>query len=142
MSHNLLTAVHRPGFLVGALALNWVGNLLWILIAVAAGRQESRWIRQELAEEVREGLLTAIEARRTSSYRARAWARAEERRGSPRGRLFVELYAAAAELALAKRKARWETDPHPQLERVEELRSEVLRLRAALEIATAAGEQT
>lgn len=54
--HNLFLSA--DGLCFASLLADWLGLLLVGAIAVLAWRQERRWIREELAEEVRLGILT------------------------------------------------------------------------------------
>jgi protease PrsW len=54
--HNLFLAA--GGLCIASLLADWLGLLLVGAIAALAWRQERRWIREELAEEVRLGILT------------------------------------------------------------------------------------
>ena len=118
-------------FLLSAL-LDWGGILVIFVVMLLAGRQEKRWLVQELAEETQRGLITEGEYVMACSYRKRmaaqfdaftrgAWAR--------RSRLsqFTQLLT---ELAFKKHQTRALAEDHSK--EIDDLRGKITRLRATL----------
>jgi hypothetical protein len=63
--HNFLLGIQPryPGLAIPlAVGLAWCGNCLWLLVVGFAIRAEARWIRGELAEEVKQGTLRPEDA--------------------------------------------------------------------------------
>ena len=64
--HNFLVGIDEtlhPGVaILSSVALAWSGNCLWLVVVGLAIRAETRWIRQELATEVKQGTLRPEDA--------------------------------------------------------------------------------
>lgn len=103
MFHNY--SVVTSGTYFPALLTNWTGALLWLLLIAAALRQEGRWIREELAEEVDSGLISARDVRLVTRQSARVMTKLAAMQRTTAQRL-NHYYALLAELAFKKRQAR------------------------------------
>lgn len=128
--HNFFVSVESTLFVI-SLGSDWLGVLLWLMLVYLAGRQEARWIRQELANEVRDGLLTPGQAHAAARYRSRVRARiaALQEYGFGYAHRLGRLYSLAAELAFRKRQLRIEGNSHDTVDVVRRLRNEIRRLR-------------
>jgi tRNA(Ile2) C34 agmatinyltransferase TiaS len=95
--------------------------------------REYVWIRQELAEEVPLGTLSADEYAALTSFRRRGQARAayQKRGGPPLVRRWQALIKDATELALKKQQAR-RLGPGAESAQIGEWRQRILALRAEL----------
>lgn len=131
--HNTFVATGSVLCLVSLLS-DWAGIVLWLALVWFAGQQEARWIREELAAEVAEGLLTPQEALAAGRYRDRVavrWAALREE-GVGYARKLGQLYALAAELAFRKRQFRLNRDDPETAREIVDLRRRIRRLREEL----------
>lgn len=131
--HNFFISVESTLCLI-SLGSDWLGVVLWLLLVYLAGREEARWIRQELTHEVNDGVLTPEQAHATARYRSRVRARiaALEEHGFGYAHKLGRLYALAAELAFRKRQLRIEGNAHDSVDVVRRLRDEIRHLRREL----------
>jgi RsiW-degrading membrane proteinase PrsW (M82 family) len=130
MFHNF--AVSSPQMSVAfSFVVMWLGVGMWLLLVYAALQQEAKWIREELAEEVAGGLLTAYEAEATANFQMRPVLQlAALRRHDDYANLLVKLYDLAAELAFKKRQFRVHGKEEDNEEEIQRLRDEIRALRA------------
>lgn len=117
--HNLFLSA--GGLCLASLVADWLGLLLVGAVAVLARRQEKRWIREELAEEVRLGVLTPAQYRDI----------VERHPGGPGP--WRSLVRDATELALKRHQfARRGEVRANTLARIAALRGDIVRSRQAL----------
>lgn len=127
MLHNVgaTLAVVQPFALLFSVMLSWGGVLLLAAVIVLAWRQEKRWIRAHLADEVPD-LLSAemYEFTQTYAQRGGVWLARLRREDSARVRFEAELHRTATELAFHKhRLAQASAHSDPDLEqKIEALR--------------------
>lgn len=131
--HNFFVSVESSLYLI-SLGSDWLGVLLWLMLVYLAGREEARWIRQELANEVKDGLLTPEQARAAARYRSRVRARiaALQEHGFGYAHKLGRLYSLAAELAFRKRQLHVEGNSHDNVDVVRRLREQIRHLRRTL----------
>lgn len=125
-AHNFFVSTESL-WAVMSLVTDYTGVLVWLGLMLAAGVQESRWIREELAEEVASGLLPAETAWAAGSMRARSRARWEalHSHGVARFHALGGLYSLAADLAFKKRQLRLHGDEHGYAAEVIRLREQI-----------------
>jgi len=113
--------------LMMALFVSWAGVGMWLLLVFNALKQESAWIREELADEVSAGLLTEHEVLATANVPMRARLRlgALRIRRNKYAQLLGRLYALAADLAFKKRLYRIRGDEDETLAEIERLRKAI-----------------
>ncbi len=129
MTSNLILLRHTPPSALAAVALSIGAVLIWFrLVSFARGR-EAQWIDEELADEVRRGVMSAGEAAEVSNVKLRKAARLDALRertyGAAHSRL--QLYALGTELAFAKHKAK--ANPLWYTARIKALRRRVAQVR-------------
>lgn len=131
--HNFTVSAGCGGLAV-ALVSDWGGVLLILIVALLTWRQEKRWIREELGEEVAAGLLAPSDMEALLSLRRRVWARMWmwRHRGWRSFRLLGQYLNQATELAFRKHHTRKEPDNARYAQDVQKLRQKVSSLRAAL----------
>lgn len=131
--HNFFVSTGTSLFLV-SIGSDWFGVLLWLALVYLAGRQEAEWIEMELADEVRDGLLTPQQALAAARYRSRIAARvaALQEHGFGYAHRLGRLYALAAELAFRKRQLRIDGNRYDNVVIVRRLRDEIRALRRDL----------
>lgn len=122
MFHNY--SVSTTGTWVPAMLSNWTGALLWLLLVGAALRQEGRWIKEELAEEVRAGLISEDDIHIVTHTRQRMHAKLAALRRLSAQQL-NHYYSLLAELAFKKRQARLYPEDPVAFRMIDELRSEI-----------------
>lgn len=125
MFHNY--SIVMTGTWLPALFSNWTGALLWLALVAAALRQEGRWIREELSEEVQAGLMPASDLRVVTQNRRRVAAKLASMRHVSAQQL-NHYYGLLAELAFKKRQARVHPDDPIAPRLVAELRREIQSL--------------
>ncbi len=103
MFHNY--SVLTTGTLLPALLSNWTGAAVWLLLIAAALRREGRMIAEELAEEVRYGLISAPDVLAVTRHSSRALTKLAAMRRTSAQKL-NHYYCLLAELAFKKRQAR------------------------------------
>ncbi|HEX5690666.1 MAG TPA: PrsW family glutamic-type intramembrane protease, partial [Roseiflexaceae bacterium] len=130
--HNFAVQFQFPGLLVSWL-IQSLGVLVIVAVAVLAWRKELHWLRQELGEEVRSGVLAAQEYQdiTSSPLRLRRQVDALLRGGWARFRRVRRLHYLATELAFRKSQTRMHDDGH-SLDECTELRAAIVALRASL----------
>jgi RsiW-degrading membrane proteinase PrsW (M82 family) len=148
LSGMLLHAVHNYGALSSAMvdpsfalipmllifASYTVGCIAWLVLVFFAGRGESRWIREEMASEVAEGVVTAEHALGAGRYRTRLktrWAAMRER-GFGHAHQLGRLYCLIAALAFKKRQLTLNPSDRAAGADIARLRVEIHRLQTAL----------
>ena len=130
MAHNFFISTESAWALM-SLVTDYTGSLLWLALMFLAGEQESRWIREELTEEVATGLLPADVAAASGSMRARCrnrWA-ALKTHGLGNFQQLGRLYTLAADLAFKKRQLRLHGDEHQYVAEICRLRDEIHAMR-------------
>jgi RsiW-degrading membrane proteinase PrsW (M82 family) len=132
MTSNLILLRHTPPSAFVAVALSIGALLVWFRLVSFAREREGQWIDEELAEEVRRGVLSAHEAAEVSNVQLRKAARLDAVREGTYGAAHSRLqrYALGTELAFAKHKAR--ANPLWYKARIEALRRRVAQIRAGL----------
>ena len=125
MFHNY--SIVTSGTWLPAVFSNWTGALLWLGLVAVALRREGRWIREELAEEVEAGLISACDVRIVTQNRRRVLAKLAAMRRVSAQKL-NHYYGLLAELAFKKRQARLHPDDPVAARLVAELRSEIRSL--------------
>jgi len=133
--HNVgvsLAAVSARGILLSLYTVFMGIGLVVVMIALAM-RQELRWVREELAEEVGP-LLTEAEYRILSSRRGRtAMEAAAQRAGDAAGAGHIRRFQQTAiELAFRKRRLRYRGDDARLAAQVTELRARLRQARVAV----------
>jgi RsiW-degrading membrane proteinase PrsW (M82 family) len=110
------------------------GVLVVLAVAALAWRNERRWIEEELGDEVRAGVITAGDYAEiaSSSQRVRSQLHALLMGGWGRYRQVRRLHQLATELAFCKSQLRY-ADRYRTCDERDQLRSELTRLRAALD---------
>lgn len=122
MFHNY--SVSTSGTWIPAMLSNWTGALLWLLLVGAALRQEGRWIKEELAEEVRAGLISEDDIHIVTHTRQRMHAKLAALRRLSAQQL-NHYYSLLAELAFKKRQARLYPEDPVAFRMIDELCSEI-----------------
>ncbi len=133
MIHNAFVSTGSVLCLVSFLS-DWTGVAFWLLLVWVAGRQEARWIREELVEEVADGLLTPQQARAAGRYRDRVavrWAALREQ-GFGYASKLGRLYALAAELAFKKRQLKINQGDENTPREIARLRQRIRQLQQEL----------
>ena len=115
-----------------SLVVDWGGVLLLLVVAMLVLRKESRWIQQELAEEVRRGALSPreFELLRSAGQRLRVRWRAQGRSGRKAYRAVGRYFQCATELAFKKQHLRSLGNEGNNLAEVQRLRQELAVCRA------------
>jgi protease PrsW len=131
MVHNLFVSLPGLEFLcLVSLFSNWLAVIAWVGLMIMATREEKRWIIEELAEEVQDGLLPAEHAAAAASYRARLrdrWQALNEH-GFGRAHRLSVLHDAAAKLALTKRQYQIHGDEDGNVAAIAMLRRQISKL--------------
>lgn len=111
-----------------------VGCAAWLVLMLLAGRGESRWIREELEEEVNLGLISGDQALASFRYRSRVANRwqALHRHGAGHALTLGDLYSKCAKLAMKKRQLKIHPHVSDTARDVAKLRDEIARLQAKL----------
>jgi hypothetical protein len=132
--HNASVSSEACAGLGIAFLSDYVGLILIFVFGFLTWRQEKRWIRQELNEEVIAGLLAPSDMDALLSLRRRVWARSWmwRKRGWKAFRLLGNYMTKSTELAFRKHHLR--RDPHDKRlgKDVQQLRQNVYELRTAL----------
>ena len=132
MANNLIAMAKGTPFRLAALGLAACAVLVWFLLTGLARAREARWIAEELAGEVKGGVVTAAEAAAIGDVQMRKATRAEalqeDTYGPANARL--RLYALGTELAFAKHKARVDA-AQANAARIDALRSGIAQVKAA-----------
>lgn len=132
MTYNLFATAHAIFFRFAALGLAGCAAFVWFRLAGLARTQEARWIKEELADEVKGGVMTADEVAAIGNVQMRKATRAEafqeDTYGPANARL--RLYALGTELAFAKHKAKIDA-AHANAARIDALRSGIAQVKAA-----------
>lgn len=117
-----------------ALVSDWGGVAVIVAVALLTGRQEKRWIREELGEEVAGGLLAQSDVEALHSLRRRIYARfwMWRHRGWKAYRLLGRYLNQATELAFRKHHLRREPGNAHLVKEIYRLREQILQLRGAL----------
>ena len=113
-----------------SLVVDYLGVFAWLGLMFLATYQEKRWIIQELAEEVADGILPEQHANATASYRIRLrdrWAQYKEH-GFGRAHRLSLLHQLATELAFKKRQLRLHGDEQGNAAEVVKLRAQIGQL--------------
>lgn len=142
MAHNFLASIGTESNLLAGsslllLAASFLiysfGCLVWVILFFSAGYEESRWIREELKEEIEHGVISPEHAYGAHHYRTRLRARSRALAEKGHGRYYKlgRLYGLAAELSLKKRQHRLHPEEDHQAE-IEELRGKLRQLNAEL----------
>ncbi len=135
--HNLSVGQGPSGFLL-ALTGDWGGVILMLVVIFLAWKQEQRWLRQELAEEVDAGLIAEAERQTLISLRRRVRTRLWMWRhhGWKAFRLLGRFFNLTTELAFYKHHLRtggtFSSRPDRKLQIYQEIgrvRQELLRLQ-------------
>jgi len=113
---------------------NYTGLILILVFGLLTWRQEKRWIREELTEEVTAGLLAPSDMDALLSLRRRLWARhwTWRKRGWKAARLLRNYMDKATELAFRKHHLRREPEDKKLAQDVVKLRQQVQELRTTL----------
>jgi RsiW-degrading membrane proteinase PrsW (M82 family) len=132
--HNSAVSSEACAGLGVAFLSDYVGVILIVVFALLTGRQERRWLREELGEEVTAGLLAPSDLESLLSLRRRVWARTWtwRNRGWTAFRLLGKYLNQATELAFRKHHLREEPGNTRLAQDVQNLRQKVGELRAAL----------
>lgn len=128
--HNGLVTFGLIGLPFAILA-DWMGALVIFIIIIVSLRHEARWIRTYLAEEVDQGILTAAQARRISSFWGRYAAdlQALGRGGAVQWRRTYRFHHVCTELAFKKHQYKRKLgDMQRKADLIAKLRSEVVEL--------------
>jgi len=122
-----------PGILF-AVASDWAGVLLLLVIILLAWQKEKSWIVNEMREEVALGIISAEDYATISSPRPRATAywRYWQEQGWQQARHWRQLTQRAVELAFKKHQVRVTGRESPRGLGVMELRQHILALRAEM----------
>ncbi len=131
--HNLSVGEGLSGFIL-ALTGDWGGVILMLVVILLAWKQEQRWLRQELADEVAAGLLADAERQTLISLRRRVRARLWiwRRHGWKAFRLLGRFFNLATELAFYKHHLRAGTAGHRPDRELQGLYQEIGRVRQEL----------
>lgn len=115
-----------------SLMVDWGGVVLLLLVATLTLRRESQWIAQGLAEEVRQGRLTAHEFEMLRSAGQRLWLRweARSRGGREASRAVGDYFQCATELAFKRKQLHLMGDEGGNLAEIERLQRELASRRA------------
>jgi RsiW-degrading membrane proteinase PrsW (M82 family) len=132
--HNASVSSEACAGLGIAFVSDYVGLILILVFGLLTWRQEKRWIREELSEEVAAGLLAPSDMEALLSLRRRVWARiwTWRKRGWKYYRLLGRYMAASTELAFRKHHLRRDTTDKRLIADVQRLRQQVNELRVAL----------
>jgi len=132
--HNASVSSQACAGLGIAFLSDYVGLILILVFGILTWRQEKRWIREELNEEVAAGLLAASDLEALLSLRRRIWARSWtlRKRGWKAWRTLGQYMAKATELAFRKHHLRRDPGDKKLAQDVLTLRQNVNELRAAL----------
>jgi len=134
--HNLSVGEGWSGFVL-ALSSDWGGVVLMLVVILLAWRQERRWLRQGLADEVAAGVLTEAECQVLLSLRRRVRARLWiwRHHGWKAFRLLGRFFNLTTELAFYKHHLRSRTggrrparDLEDLYQQIGQVRQELLRL--------------
>ena len=136
--NNGITILGLPGCCL-ALSSNWLAVLVMLIIIFVALLWETRWIREQLWEEVQRGLFTAQEYHVISSSWRRLGARfrALTSGGWRAWRDHGRLFQLASDLALKKHQLHRVGDEGRTAADVAHLRAEIADLKGALDAETA-----
>jgi RsiW-degrading membrane proteinase PrsW (M82 family) len=126
--HNTLAILLSggPGIVFGT-ALDWTGWLSMFAFAVWALAREQRWIRDQLNEELDQGLITLAQYQTACSTWSQTGAHLRAMR-SGRYRLTRRFYQACAELAFKKQQRVSAGEEGPNSQIIAGLRNEISRL--------------
>lgn len=115
-----------------SVAVDWGGVLMLLAVAILILRKESRWIEQELAEEVRRGDLSPqeLELLRSATRRLQTRWRALGRGGRPAYRQVGRYFQYSTKLAFKKQHLRSLGDEGGNLAEILRLRQELVTYRA------------
>lgn len=113
-------------------AVDWGGVLMLLIVAILVLRKESRWIEQELAEEVRRGDLSSQELQllRSATRRLQARWQAFGRGGRTAHRQVGLYFQSSTKLAFKKQHLRSLGDEGGNLAEILRLRQELAAYRA------------
>lgn len=133
--HNFLVSIGPIGLPIAILA-DWMGALGVLIIIIVSLVHEAGWIKKYLAEEVKEGILTAAQAATASSFTGRIGAgwRAIGK-GVGYWRSNRRFYKECTELAFKKHQLEKIGPEKRNVELIERLRNEVAQLSQTLEAA-------
>lgn len=131
--HNLSVGEGLAGFFL-ALTGDWGGVILMLIVILLVWKQERRWLRQELADEVAAGLLTDAERQTLLSLRQRVKARLWIWRhyGWRAFRLLGRFFNLATELAFYKHHLRTGTEGRRPARELQNLCQEIAQVRQEL----------
>jgi hypothetical protein len=103
---------------------------VWFRLVTLARAREARWIKEELADEVKAGVMSADEVAAISDPQKRMATRTAALEESVHGPAHerLRLYALATELAFAKHKAKIDA-ARTYAARIDDLRLEIARVR-------------
>lgn len=110
------------------------GCTFWLGLVFYAGYREAKWIREELRDEVTNGLLTESQAYASFRYRARVanrWA-AITKHGVGHTILLGRLYSLSAKLAIKKRQLMIHPHVESYAQQIEQLRNDIRSVQATL----------
>jgi RsiW-degrading membrane proteinase PrsW (M82 family) len=132
--HNASVSTEACAGLGIAFLSDYVGLILILVFGFLTWRQEKRWIREELGEEVASGLLASSDLDALLSLRRRVWARSWtwRKRGWKAFRLLGNYMGKATELAFRKHHLRRDPDDKKLAQDVLRLRQQVYELRTTL----------
>jgi protease PrsW len=135
--HNLGTALVDSAGLIALLIsviFDWGGILCLLLVVVASWRKEQGWMKEELADEVRLGVLTIEEytAIASPAGRQRLLGRVLRREGWASYRRMQRLYTLQTELALKKHQRRVMGEERALTAAIDRLREDIVRERLAV----------
>lgn len=113
-------------------AVDWLGVLALLIVAILMLQRESRWIERGLVEEVRRGALSEAEFYLLRAARARLRARwqARQRGGRVASRSVGRYFQCATELAFKKQHLRSFGDEGGTLAEIQRLRGELVTCQA------------
>jgi RsiW-degrading membrane proteinase PrsW (M82 family) len=128
-THNFFATQGLPGLAVDVL-LYGMALVFWFGMAIGAGWQEAKWIREELAEEVNGCVLTPEQAVASGRYRSRVASRwkALTEKGYGHWHRLGHLYYQASALAFKKRQLRLHPGDQACAAQIQSLRQEVAQL--------------
>ncbi len=126
--HNAMLATRSAWCLLSVLA-DWTGLFALLGIAWWALRREARWLREHLAAEVAEGLITPAQYHTACAPARRAQAIRQARRAGE-GPATAAFYARLAKLAFLKAQAARNGLTPQRAQRLAQLRQEIAQLAA------------
>ena len=135
--HNLGAALVDSAGVVALLisvVFDWGGILCLLLVVVASWRKEQGWMKEELADEVRLGVLTLEEyaAIASPAGRQRLLGKVLRREGWVSYRRMQRLYTLQTELAFKKHQRRIMGEEHGLTAAIDHLRDDIVQERMAV----------